>query len=73
MSTEMDDAEYAAMLAGGNVSMAWHNIDPKKFKFETVNAAMTQAVYNAIRQVFSDRLKVTLPEKCPDLLADTPV
>lgn len=70
MSKELDDAEYAAMLAGGNVTVAWHSIDPKKFKYETVNAAMTEAVYRAVCQVFKDRLNITLPVKMPDLFAD---
>jgi hypothetical protein len=67
MAEELNDAEYAALLAGGNVSVAWHGMTT--FNYEAVNEAMTQAAYNAVRQVFSDRLSVTLPEKCPDLFA----
>ena len=71
MSRELTDAEYAAMLAGGNVTVAWHSIDPKEFRYETVNDAMTRAVYNAVRQVFSDRLNITLPDEMPDLFEES--
>lgn len=67
MSTELNDAEYAAMLAGGNVTVAWHSIDPKQFNYETINAAMTEAVYRAVSQVFKERLSIELPVKMPDL------
>lgn len=67
MARELNDAEYAAMLAGGNVTVAWHSIDRKKFNFDTVNAAMEKAVYNAVRQVFSDRLQIELPAEMPKL------
>lgn len=65
MARELNDAEYAAMLAGGNVTVAWHSIADEDWNFDTVNAAMEQAIYNAVRQVFGDRLQIELPAEMP--------
>lgn len=66
MARELNDAEYAAMLAGGNVTVAWHSIAGKDWNFDTVNAAMERAVYNALCQVFSERLNIELPAEMPE-------
>jgi hypothetical protein len=70
MAEELNDAEYAAMLVGGNFSLVWHSLDPKTCTVDDIDRAMKEAAYNAIRQVFSDRLKIELPVEMVDLFPE---
>lgn len=67
-------SQYAAMLAGGNASIAMHELAAKaardQLSAEQIQAAMERAVYRAVRQVFADRLQVELPERMPDIWGD---
>ena len=64
MSRELTDAEYAAMLAGGNASIFWHSL-PKDWTFDVMNRGIQDAIYCAVRQVFKDRLNIELPNERP--------
>jgi len=65
----VSDAEYAAMLAGGNAAILWHEL-PDDPSLDQFHAAVIHAIYNAVRQVFKDRLDTELPDHCPDLFMD---
>lgn len=65
------DSHYAAMLAGGNASIEMHKLTDRaargQLSPEQIQIAIERATYRALRQVFADRLQVTLPEKMPDI------
>lgn len=63
------DAEYAAMLAGGNTTLFFHSIQPGA-GVDELHKGVEEAIYRAVRQVFADRLKIQLPMQMPDLWAD---
>lgn len=68
------DSHYAAVLAGGNASIEMHRLADRaargQLSAEQIQSAIERATYRALRQVFAERLQVSLPETMPDPWAE---